>query len=85
MKQLCDWCKQITHHTGIITHGSNYDIFEDICDDCIKKVLNLRRSRMMYPKEAEYHNRCIASFRLGYEEEEEKDDTFKLPKSMGGL
>jgi len=47
IKQLCDWCKQITYNTGILTHGSNWDLFEDICDDCTKKVLNLRRSRML--------------------------------------
>ena len=86
MKQRCDWCKQITYNTGIIKHGRNWDIFDDICDDCTQKVLNLRRSRMLYPKEPEYHNRCIASFRLGgYSEEEEvKEPTFKLPKSLGG-
>lgn len=42
--EYCDWCKRMEVKTRTFTMGSNYDIYDAICEICMLQMVKLRRS-----------------------------------------
>ncbi len=42
--EYCDWCKRMEVDTRTFTMGSNYDIYDSICEICMLEMVKLRRS-----------------------------------------
>ena len=74
--EYCDWCKEIVDNTCIYTHGSNWDIFEDICDDCSLKLLLLRRSITSEPPDFDVRGSRPASME-GYAAQNKRAEELK--------